>query len=195
MNDINYDYIWRKLVVPTIDSYIEDIPKHIIEAYSVKVRDLKTMKKKINIDYHQERDALKKNFHNGLNGSGRIDEHKIAACICKSLVDNKPIDYKLDSDLPNVLLFANYTVAFNTSIGIIFIHLLNIYNATDDKVAINKMLANRGLFFPDTTETHDSYEKGIIKMITLNDLYGKGFDLLAYSNIMYSLEEFNKQIE
>lgn len=187
MFNSNFDFIWKEIILKSALSIYNEIPEEDRKKYDLFLREEKKLKKSISKHYETEKYKLKKHYYSG----GRIDEHKIAACLCSSIIKNKMISYRLSTDLPESIFFINYKIAYFSSLGIIYLYLLNYYLNKND--SIYRMLKDReNLASPCTTEGHDPYDMCIIKMLTMNDIYGNGFDVLAYSNIMFSLEEFNK---
>jgi hypothetical protein len=192
MLELNFDFIWKTFIKKSIENFIVTISEEEKQKYKIIIRDQRQIKKQVYKDYEAQRNLLKKRYYDGSISNGKIDEHKITACLCYSLIKNKSIEYKLVENLPLNILFANYQIAYNSSIGIVFGYLLDFYSSKNNNKEFEILSKNQSVFLPSTSEEHDDYDICIIKMLTLNDLYGNSFDLLAYSNIMFCLEEYNK---
>lgn len=53
-------------------------------------------------------------------------------------------------------------------------------------------LEEQGTFlFPETNKGHDSYVQGRIKALALNDAYKNDFDILAYADMLFWIEQYN----
>ncbi len=186
------DYIWDKYIYKSAQCFIDNISEKQKMKFNIEIRDKKIMKKLVFQEYNTQKNILKDRYHICGNGSsGRIDQHKIASCICYSLIKNKIIAYNITKDLPTEIFYANYIIAFNSSIGIIYSFLCDYYIKHKKNKELKLLLNNQTIFLPKTE--HDEYDLCIIKMLLLNDLYGNNFDLLAYSNIMFLVEEYNKE--
>lgn len=183
---------------------INNIAQLLRELYSVEqyfdfqIRELSEYKETLYISYVENRSELKENFfYRGVNQNtdeNLIDIHKISACFCKSVIENKVFRFKLIDQIPVQILLCNYCAAFSISVGIMYFNLLAEYKRGQKDVLYNKLKEQKQFYFPPTNPGHDSYPYGRIKTLALNDIYGLDFDLLAYADMMYWIEEYNKGI-
>ena len=84
------------------------------------------------------------------------------------------------------VLYTNYKEARNDLKEKIFFTETN-RQPDENRIDIYKI-------FPPTNPGHDSYPYGRIKALALNDIYGIDFDLLAYADMMYWIEDYNKTL-
>ena len=57
---------------------------------------------------------------------------------------------------------------------------------------LNKLEEQQTIIFPKTNIGHDSYAIGRIKSLALNDVCKLDFDLLNYADMLFWIEEYNK---
>ncbi len=196
MNIKTYDKIWEEVVYPTISCIYEEC---IGEGnkYSFRKRDLNKIKKEVFRDYNLIKNRLKDRYYQKKsedNDAGLIDAHKIAACICYSLVKNKPFSFDIEEDMPENVFVSNYSVAYYSSVGVVYMTLIAEYLFNDYKEYAQKLIENGKFLEPPTSIYHDKYNTGRIYSLAQNDLYGNTFDVLGYADMMYWIELFNRQI-
>ena len=80
------------------------------------------------------------------------------------------------------------------SLGVMYLNLLGEYTRDNKIDQYNKLKKQKQFYFPPTNLGHDSYPYGRVKALALNDIYGKDFDLLAYADMMYWIENYNKNM-
>lgn len=148
--------------------------------------------------YNQIRSELKSRCYSeltgGSGGDNLIDHHKIAACFCKALIDKKLLKFKMDTSATEELLRSNYELAYTVSLRIVYIYMIYSYQTHNQPALAEKLRTNGCLYTPETTPSHDSYDLGRIKTLALNDHYGVEFDLLAYADMMFWIEHYNRQL-
>lgn len=88
----------------------------------------------------------------------------------------------------------NAKLVYDVSISFIYLNLVYTYLKKDNIKIVQKLLSIRKLEFPATTQGHDEYNVGRYKTIALNDVFGNEFDILIYSDMMYCIEFYNRQI-
>lgn len=195
MKDINFDFLWDILIVKLIEQLYKEFDKDKIEEFDIRIKDKEIVKKNIYREYNKIRKSLKqKYYYKGNSPNAKIDNHKIASCFCKSLINNKIFVFKIKKEISNELFLINYRLAYQVSIGIIYITLIDYYNCLGKTEIVNKLIKQKTLLVPNTTEGHDDYNWGRIKTLALNDMYGNEFDLLTYSDMMFWIEHYNKLI-
>lgn len=132
-------------------------------------------------------------FDNG-EADRRIDVHKIAACFAAVLMEDKVFRFTIKEGLPDSIFFLNARLAYSVSTDIILMALIYHYIEKKDKSIVERILRNGKLYVPDTSNGHDEYNEGREKTIALNDVFGNEFDILTYSDMMFWLEHYNRQI-
>lgn len=196
MNIETYDKIWEEVVCPSIERIYEEC---IGEGnkYSFRMRDLNKIKKGVFRDYNLIKNRLKDRYYqknSEKNDESLIDAHKIAACICYSLVRNKPFSFNVEEDMPQNVFVSNYSVAYYSSIGIVYMTLIAEYLLNDYKDYAQKLIENGKFIEPPISKNHNNYNEGRIFSLAQNDLYGNTFDVLGYADMMYWIELFNRQM-
>lgn len=192
-----YHFLWERAIEPQINNIAHSLEKlySVEQDYDFQIRDLQEYKEILYEGYIEIRDSLKeKFFFMGMADDNLIDIHKISACFCKSIIKNKVFGFKLAEKIPVPVLICNYCAAFSISLGIMYLNLLAEYKRKGEINQYNKLKDQKQLYFPTTNPGHDSYPYGRIKALTLNDIYGRDFDLLAYADMMYWIEEYNKKM-
>lgn len=199
MKDETFNWIWRQ-----IELSAESIETEIMKRYSGKEScDFHrtyggNAEKIIFREYTAIKDRLKARcYENQADAEDRIDHHKIAACCCLALLNKKFFSFKICEDIPQEILLSNYNLAYTASLWIVYFHLVDAYSEAENeelRALALKLIDQGGLCVPKTTSTHDKYNIGRVKMLALNDLYHVEFDLLAYADMMFWVEHYNRQL-
>ncbi len=122
-----------------------------------------------------------------------LDQHKLAACFCKAIIDKKVFVFDINDQTPPDMIRSNYELAYVAGLRIVQIYMMDYYceNYGEDSEYVKWLKRERGLYGPHTT--HDSYHLGRIKTLALNDYYGIEFDVLTYADMMFWIEYYNRQ--
>lgn len=201
MKDFTFNYIWKEVIVKAIDDVEDGIKQSVdgtvIEKCHFKKRKLSYLKREVNRSYEEIRDFLKENYYDTSkkmkDPQNRIDNHKMAACICYSLIQNKVFSFDVLNDMPQKIFVSNYEVAYTVSLGFVYTTLLAQYRRKNKFKYADKLEEQGKLLVPRTSPGHDEYHDGRIHTLALNDLYGNTFDLLTYSDMMFWIEYYNRQ--
>lgn len=197
---ITYNFLWERAIKPQIVNIAQLLSKlySAEQYYSFQIRELNEYKEVLYTNYSNNKNSLKeKFFYMGINqgfDENLIDIHKISACFCKSIIENKVFRFKLIENIPVQVLLCNYCAAFSISLGVMYLNLLAEYKREGKIAQYNNLKDKKQFYFPPTNFGHDSYPYGRIKTLALNDIYGIDFDLLAYADMMYWIENYNKSI-
>lgn len=195
MKDVNFNLLWEELILNSVNQLYNEFSKEEIERFKIEIKDVNLMKRNIQREYNSTKRALKqKYYYKGDVPLAKIDNHKIAACFCRCLLKHKMFKFKMDKDIPDKLFLINYRLAYEVSLGIIYITLLEHYVELNKSSIVKRLLEYQTLVTPETNEGHDNYNVGRIKTLALNDIYGNDFDVLTYSDMMFWIEYYNKQI-
>lgn len=188
-----YDYIWTNVIKPNI-MYLFETTKGNPPSFEKK--DLEKVKGEILSRYERKRDRLKELYHydEGVGDDRRIDCHKIAACFANVLFEYKVFSYKIEHGLTDDVFLANARLAYRVSLGIIYISLLYNYKLRGDEEIVRNLQNSPQLKVPTTSTGHDEYNLGREKTIVLNDLFDNEFDVLTYSDMMFWIEHYNRQV-
>lgn len=193
MNTSTFDFIWDNIVDPVIEQLYN---KHsTFEDYNLQCYDMSVFKPLVRSEYESSKKELKKYFFNsGDNNDRRIDIHKIGSCYCKALLKIKYFTFDHTPNVPVSLLLINYALAYYVSIGLIYLSLIDYYLSSSKGVYVQKLIDHHTVFVPTTNSGHDSYNLGRIKTLALNDVHNIDFDVLTYSDMLYWIEKYNRDI-
>lgn len=196
MLDVTFDWVWTQIyqTINNIESGIDETARNNYH-FRLTYGDEQKTKDVIFSEYGLVRDDLKsKCYSDAERASAKIDQHKIAACLCRTLIQKKVFSFDVDNAIPREMLLSNYELAYTVSLRIIYIYLLDYYSRFEDKKYLDKLINQKCLKVPETTASHDAYHEGRLKTLALNDYYGLPVDLLTYADMMYWIEHYNKQI-
>lgn len=198
MKDETFKYIWDEIILKNIFSLEKLFTEEEKKKYNFSVTNLGKLEKKIKSDYNLIKNHLKSNYYdarkNNHNSKNRIDNHKIAACICYSMLQNKVFSFEVHDNMPKRMFTINYELAYTVSLGVIFTTLVAQYKNIGRNDLANKLLQQHMLIVPKTSSGHDEYHEGRIHTLALNDIYGNTFDILTYSDMMFWIEYYNRQM-
>lgn len=197
MKEVTFNYIWTEVVEKAINNIENSFQTSEKERYHFKKNNLYLLKKQIYKDYDDIKNFLKKHYYDTSKKTqstqNRIDNHKIAACICYSFIQNKVFSFNVEDDMPKRMFTINYEVAYSVSLGFLYTTLLAQYRRNKKYDYAEKLVEQGKMLVPETSEGHDEYHEGRIHTLALNDIYGNAFDLLTYSDMMFWIEYYNRQ--
>lgn len=194
MKDETFEIVWKQ---------VDETAQAICHRLKSEGHDFRFVyqdrgKKVIRKEYDRIRMELKKRCYelstDWDNDRHLIDHHKIAACFCKALITKKLFVFHMDESISEDMLRSNYELAYTVSLRIIYDYLVESYKYEGKTDLKDALLAQKCLQVPETTPSHENYNLGRIKALALNDFYKVDFDLLAYSNTMFWIEHYNRQI-
>lgn len=198
MRDETFDYIWEQIVVKQIEILDQSYDDDTRNEYSLKCCSLNELKKNVLADYDDIRQELKRHYYDmskqKKNPKNRIDRHKIAACMAYSLIRNKAFRFDVRSEMPKELFVINYQLAYAVSLGVVYTLLLAQYKLNGLENFADKLEQQKTLKVPDTSDGHNEYNTGRVYTLALNNLYGNTFDILTYSDMMFWIEHYNRQL-
>ena len=96
--------------------------------------------------------------------------------------------------MPKRMFTINYELAYTVSLGFIYATLIAQYKNIGREDFAEKLLQQKTLIVPKTSLGHDEYHDGRIHTLALNDIYGNTFDILTYSDMMFWIEYYNRQM-
>ena len=196
MTNETYDYIWKNVIEPNIIEVSKPIQEEA-STFSFKSSvDMRKVKTQILKRYKVKRDRLKELYHygNSVKEDNLIDCHKIAACFASVLFDYKVFSYEIKTGLTDDIFLANARLAYRVSLGIIYISLLFHYQKDGEGSIVDKLQNMEHLEVPPTNPGHDEYNLGREKTIVLNDVFDNEFDVLTYSDMLFWIEYYNRQL-
>lgn len=197
MKDDTFEYIWKETILTNIHDIARKFNAEDKEKYNFYIKSESNIKHEVYKTYENTRKHLKSNYYNTDKSKdkskNRIDNHKIAACICYSLIKNKVYGFDIKNDINKEIFLSNYEVAYTASLGFIYTNLLLRYRVLGRKDLELKLSCQKKLLVPKTSAGHDEYHTGRIQTLALNDIYGNTFDILTYSDMMFWIEYYNRQ--
>ena len=197
MKEETFSYIWDQIAVKTILNVESRFSDDFKGKYNFEKKDLSKLKKIIHRDYDSIREYLKENYYDTSksekNPRNRIDNHKIAACICYSFIRNKVFEFDVVDGMPEEMFVSNYEVAYTVCLGFLYATLIAQYKKAGHQEFAEDLINQGMLLVPTTSPGHDEYHTGRIYTLALNDMYGNTFDLLTFSDMMFWIEFYNRQ--
>lgn len=200
MKQDTFDWIWNQLIVKHIDEIISRYKRggSCVCDFRIKYDEespyLRT-KKDIQEQYELIRDNLKRMCYGRDDiQEHSLDQHKIAACFCKALVEMKVFKFNFDESTPDDMIFVNYYLAYHVSLEIISLYLEASYikKRQENEEFLNTFNKMEELCVPESK--HGEYNEVSVTTIALNDFYNNEFNLLSYAREMFWLEYYNRQI-
>lgn len=195
MKKETFDYLWENEfwgILKTIEKRCLEIDQE--NRYNFTLKECKKLKCDISAGYHTARNVLKRNYYIHSDDNDKIDHHKIAACLCLSVLQNKPFTFKISKGMPNEILLSNYKAAYSISKTFVFLMLIAQYRAKGLDHYASALEARKVLAVPETSTMHDDYDIGREKALALTELYEKQFNVLAYADMMFWIEYYNRQL-
>lgn len=199
----SYNWVWENIILKSIKNIASavkdelekcqtDINFHLVYDYDMEGECLNT-KKAIENQYVKIRDELKRMCYcTDQISLHTIDQHKIAACFCKTLIQKKVFAFDITNDTPDCVLTSNYSLAYAVSLQIVYMYMCESYNRNKQLEYLRNLKNNKSLLGPKTT--HEPYHEGRIKSLALNDYYGIEINLLSYADTMFWIETYNRQL-
>lgn len=191
-----YEYIWRNVIEPNIRKVEAKAEKSSVNNI-LKIDSLDILKEVIFENYKKKRDELKLLYHfdDGESTEERkIDCHKIAACFAAVIYEEKVFSYDITKEVTDDAFLANARLAYYVSLGILYINLVYQYKRNNKAEIADRLLKQKKLSEPPTNPGHDSYNVGREKTLALNEIFDNDFDILTYSDMMFWIEYYNRQI-
>lgn len=196
MDDASFDFLWEQGIKVAVNNVIAELPESTRNTYSVYPDFSEKNKKQIKTNYNNLRRIVRNDFFNtGENNENRIDGHKICACLTGAIQSVPLIKFDpVDELVPVELLYARSAAAFISGINILYLFMLSDYKKNNQEEYFEELYKRATLAFPKTNEGHDEYVIGRIKALALNELYGIDFDILAYADMLFWIELYNKKL-
>ena len=192
------DYIvfYEEFVLPTIEICKKEISDSNFEDEYKPIFDEASYRKKYAKTFRANRRKLKDLFY-GDDDHNYLNPMKLAAVLCHTLIDCKPI--KFDGDvvinestlssynsvwLANNLLI-NYKIAFLSSISLVYAQILAEKKPGKESAIVKKgRLADYGFY------DRNSFQTNVIINLARNALLGREFDDLMFALMMFQWHEY-----
>ncbi|MDE7417630.1 MAG: hypothetical protein K2N44_15230 [Lachnospiraceae bacterium] len=192
MKEETYDYIWNEIIKDNIDELYDQLSND--EKMQLNVKPLNRLKKDVYDKYMLENGRIKELYHFGTAEEKIIDIHKIAACFTKVFIEEKAFHYSLKEKVSDNVLLFNARLAYNIGLGLIRMNLIVSYLTLKKQAIVDQLLATKQLSVPLTNIGHDEYNAGRQKTLMLNDVFENEFDILTYSDMLFWIELYNRQL-
>ncbi len=202
MKATTFEWLWEQVTdsIKNIENSLSKIVmsdgKSAVDSYRFVRTYGDRTKEIIKREYDKIRTKLKSQCydtdHDENGEENRIDQHKIAACFCQTLLHKKVFSFEISQDTPVPMLLSNYELAYTVSLRIVYFYLIESYLNDGNEAIAYKLVEQKTLMVPRTSSSHDEYNIGRIKTLALNDSYGLELDLLTYADMMYWIEFYNR---
>lgn len=189
-----FKWIWEQIQA-SIDEIMNRFDaSHLGNSFHFRLLHGEETENVIKNRYIEIRDQLKRMCYSETEyDEARLDQHKLAACFCKAIIDKKVFAFDINDQTPPEMIRSNYELAYISGLRIVQIYMMDYYSYYygEDSKCVKWLKQEKGLYGPPTT--HDSYHLGRIKTLALNDYYGVEFDILSYADMMFWIEYYNRQ--
>lgn len=210
------DYLWEYAVKPAINISLKDLDSKFsqvvnLEAVIDKQKFENNYKTELSKIYEKKRDWLKKHYYSKYSKDEKLDLHKIAAIVARSVIALKPISFSCedavayinDNSLRNNSIWyvdnysINYKIAFISAIAIMFIDIIYKGSIVEDTLDVQKVkdickyFCTNGfdLYSNSNLESdHEPFYRSLIIDMMINDINGRDFDYLGFAANIYQLE-------
>lgn len=185
MNKNEFEKIWDKCIVPSFEVLKKQDSTIYLRAGSFD---------SLCICYNDIKNSTKRLFmKSGTNG--KLDRHKIAACLAKAIVMDKPICKKVNTGYTGAeekFSLANEALAFAVSLSILRAYIeLKLKNEVSEFVSRKNAYQNiceHDFVFPSTIIGVD-YEVSVCWAWHHNIINGN-FDVLGTANLFFMIESY-----
>lgn len=191
------------------------------DSCAAEIKDLKGYRKRLKKIYTQKREWLKE-IYLPHEENPLLDFHKLAAVICRSILQEKPIRFnvqdaisyakkrwpqekgkrentrentdeeRMDWFIDNI--YVNYKIAFIAGLGIGYIDLYAQLKETEQK-ALKEQLAQEEQFasYPKSAN-HESFFNSMILALAKNEINNRSFDYLGFATNVYQLQQYTLMV-
>lgn len=213
----HFDYFWDIAIKPSIDQAWEKIDGEYRDACAAKMKNLQDYRRHLERIYTEKREWLKK-IYLPHEEDPLLDFHKLAAVICRSVLQEKPIRFNVQNAIsyaktkwpqrtekqPNVdeermtwfidNLYVNYKIAFLAGLGIGYIDLYAQLKETG-QIALKEQLAQEGQFvsYPKSAN-HESFFNSMVLALAKNEINNRSFDYLGFATNIFQLQQYTLMV-
>lgn len=185
MNKQEFDKLWKECIEPTFEELVkEDTSLYIRDGSFDSLCRL----------YNDIKNSTKKLYMKIFGDTVKLDRHKIAACMAKAIVLERPICKRVEENYVGTeadFVIANEVLAFSVSIAILKAYIRLRLQKEDDssrKVAYTK-ICEVGFIFPETI-MHVDYRTSVCWAWHHNIINGH-FDILGTANLFFMIENYS----
>lgn len=123
--------------------------------------------------------------------TGELDSFTIASCLMSALIERKQIKFSLEEDMPTDLFSINYMIAFEVALKVIsepFVYEEDKQNCE----SIKKELEKRKIHISEGVIPSSPLSIRILNGTVINNIYGKNFDIIQFSNLLHLIYIISK---
>lgn len=147
--------------------------------------------------YNDIKNRTKRMFMKSSDDMIRLDRHKIAACMAKAIVLDRPICKKVEEDYTGTetdFVIANEALAFLVATSILkaYIKIRLESNEFTTYEAAYRQICENDFSFPDTI-MHVDYKTSVCWAWHHNIIEGH-FDVLGTANLLFMIENYSIQV-
>lgn len=205
MNGYTFNVLWTECVEKAGIEVLKAFPERVKEKYHWRCDFSSEKKKEVFARYKENYKEFRSKYFYGKDDPEKlIDVHKIAACFSKSIMDASMMSFDAPHTpegkraMPWFIKVSNYALAFHVSVNIMSFFLQADYERLSDSIGnddyVKRFQTLKKVHFPTTTEGHDTYTIGRIKAMSMRDVIDKEFDMLAYADMLFWIEFYNRQL-
>ncbi|MCI8860838.1 MAG: hypothetical protein HFI71_15360 [Lachnospiraceae bacterium] len=186
MNTQEFKTFWDECLIPTFN----DLKKTDSTLY---IRD--GSMDSLCREYNEIKNFVKRAFMKQSEREIKLDRHKIAACLAKAIVLDRPICKTIESDYTGKeteFTIANEVMAFSAAISIMRAYIEHKFNKKDPCIEKFKYaygeICKHGFIFPETIMNVD-YKSSVCWAWHHNAIDGY-FDILGNANLFFMIENY-----
>lgn len=193
----DYLDLYDNHVLPTIKTCLDEMTDaDFRQKYKPVFPNSKDYKKRYARAFRKNRRELKDLFY-GDEEHGFLNPEKLAAVLCHTLIDCKPIKFSGNGTITsNTMssadqrwsanhLFVNYKVAFLSSISVVYSKILAEKKpGQDSQILKDRTMARYGLY------DQKSFQANVIINLARNAMLGREFDDLSFALMMFQWHEY-----
>ncbi len=176
---IDFDY-YDKVIKEESEKAMNSIPNYVLDRYKAESKVEKLCK--------LYKSAFLKYFEGCVltRIKGNPDNFLITACLCKTLLELKPIYYKLEENMPGDLYIINYTIIANVALRLIQNSF--VYDQ-DNKIDLDEIEID----LSEELIPNNSLKKQLIVIMCNNEYFKGNIDELYLAYIFELIFLYSKQ--
>lgn len=185
-----YDILWEQCIKPAAEEIFSLYGETSQKRFNWYLDNTEKTREAVYKEYQSYREIIHADYFRGK----KYDVHKIGACFARALIVVSPISFDGDANVPEYVALSNYWLGIIASVYIVRFFLFYAYQKVNPEICC-KMEQRKGRFeYPRTTPGHDLYLRGRVKTLAVNDGNNRSFDFLGYADMLFWIENYNRQI-
>lgn len=122
--------------------------------------------------------------------AGPADTFIRASCLCKALIQERVVSFKIDEDIPNEVLFLNFDIAFTVACEMIKEPVTFKKDENGSWIALEQPKL-KGITVPRGTIENSPLKQRILAAMTRDYLNNRYFSAMQFSNFLQLLYLYN----